>query len=148
MCTCDPKRFEQAQAFITELTDRLIPISEEAGQKVRISVVQFNELAVTASHFSEFNGVAAETVDLFKKKVQDMTVDAFRGMGTNLTSGLIKIQEVFIEDGMTQDERDDMGLNTNIVSTLKPRRISDRPVVILSTLIRKLTHPVFQIIIT
>ena len=116
MCTCDPKRFEQAQAFITELTDRLIPISEEAGQKVRISVVQFNELAVTASHFSEFNGMAAETVDLFKKKVQDMTVDAFRGMGTNLTSGLVKIQEVFIEDGMTQDERDDMGLNTNIVS--------------------------------
>ena len=54
-------------------------------------------------------------MDNFKKKVQSLSVDAFRGMGTNLTAGLTKVHEVFRNDGMTQEERFDMGINTNSV---------------------------------
>ena len=55
-------------------------------------------------------------LDDFKKRVKDLTVDAFHGMGTNMTSGLQHVQSVFIKDGMTQDDRDSFGTNTNKVS--------------------------------
>ena len=51
----------------------------------------------------------------FKKRVGDLTVDAFHGMGTNMTAGLTYAQQVFIEDGMTQADRDEFGTNTNEV---------------------------------
>ena len=51
----------------------------------------------------------------FKKRVADLTVDAFHGMGTNMTAGLTHVQKVFIEDGMTQEDRDEFGTNTNQV---------------------------------
>ena len=40
MCTCDERRFEQAQEFIIELADKLIPMSAYNMQKLRFSVVQ------------------------------------------------------------------------------------------------------------
>ena len=56
-----------------------------------------------------------ELLDNFKSKVNRLTVDAFRGMGTNLTSGLTKIHEVFLHDGMTQFDRDNLGISSNKV---------------------------------
>ena len=40
MCTCDPKRFEQAQNFIISLAERLLPESFNKTQKIRFSVIQ------------------------------------------------------------------------------------------------------------
>ena len=56
MCTCDERRFDQAKEFIIEMTDKLIPMSALHGQKLRFSVVQFNELALTTTSLAEFNG--------------------------------------------------------------------------------------------
>ena len=49
MCTCDERRFEQAQEFIIELADKLIPMSAYNMQKLRFSVVQ-----VSFVHFDLF----------------------------------------------------------------------------------------------
>ena len=57
-------------------------------------------------------------LDDFKKRVKDLTVDAFHGMGTNMTAGLQHVQKVFIEDGMTQEDRDNFDTRTNEVSTV------------------------------
>ena len=56
MCTCDERRFDQAKQFITELTDKLIPMSAYKMQKLRFSIVQFNELALTTTSLAEFDG--------------------------------------------------------------------------------------------
>ena len=56
MCTCDERRFDQAKEFITELTDKLIPMSAYNMQKLRFSIVQFNELALTTTSLAEFDG--------------------------------------------------------------------------------------------
>ena len=137
MCTCDERRFDQAKEFITELTDKLIPMSAYNMQKLRFSIVQFNELALTTTSLAEFDGPirkfcrfllnlqklssfwqikSLDHLDDFKKRVKDLTVDAFHGMGTNMTAGLQHVQKVFIEDGMTQEDRDNFDTRTNEVS--------------------------------
>ena len=63
MCTCDERRFDQAKEFITELTDKLIPMSAYNMQKLRFSIVQFNELSLTTTSLAEFDGPIRNFVD-------------------------------------------------------------------------------------
>ena len=48
-------------------------------EKVRFSVVQFNELAVTSTHFQEFNGDANDLESLkdFKEKAKAQNIRLF-----------------------------------------------------------------------
>ena len=117
MCHCDKQRFLNAQQFMIETANRVIPEANKNYQKVRFSVVQFNELAVTSTHFAEFNGDGIDTDSLndFKEKVKALTVDSFYGMGTNMTTGLNHGKEVFEQESMTQEDRDRFGIPTNKV---------------------------------
>ena len=108
-------------------------------------------MAVTSTHFQEFNGDANDLESLkdFKEKakaqnifliffqisiyffeyfqvfklfliwalkVKSLTTDAFYGMGTNMTTGLGHVQEVFKQESMTQEDRDRFGVSTNKVN--------------------------------
>ena len=117
MCHCDKQRFFNAQQFMIQAADQILPNAAANGQKVRFSVVQFNELAVTSTHFQEFNGDGndEESLNDFKEKVKMLTVDAFYGMGTNMTTGLAHVKEVFEQESMTQDDRDRFGIPSNKV---------------------------------
>ena len=48
--------------------------------------------------------------------MKSLTTDAFYGMGTNMTTGLGHVQEVFKQESMTQEDRDRFGVSTNKVN--------------------------------
>jgi hypothetical protein len=83
-----------------------------------MSVVQFNEIAVRSTHFAEFDGMDTDNLDAFKEKVMALRTDDFRGMGTNMLTGVTEVDSVFEEEGMTQENRDDLGITTYKVSYL------------------------------
>lgn len=112
MCHCDKQRFENARNFMIETAEKVIPAANSRNQKVRMSVVQFNEIAVRSTHFAEFDGMDTDNLDAFKEKVMALRTDDFRGMGTNMLTGVTEVDSVFEEEGMTQENRDDLGITT------------------------------------